>query len=74
MEPNIEVRLMNYKLRILSIHKKSIYNLMYPLIRIAFTGRTKSSFFSFSETNDDYSIIVDSHGFNGIFTNLKFSI
>lgn len=62
---NIELRMLNYRLKILSIKKKSIYKLMFPLIKIAFTDKTKCTFFSFDETNDDYSIIVDSYGFKG---------
>lgn len=63
MEPNIELHLINYRLKILSIKKNSIHKLMHPLIKIAFTNRTKSTFISFSETNDDYSIVVDLCGF-----------
>lgn len=66
MEPsNIELRMLNYRLKILSIKKKSIYKLMFPLIKIAFTNKTKCSFFSFDETNDDFSIVVDNFGFDG---------
>jgi hypothetical protein len=64
MEPNIELHLINYKLKIISIKKKSIHKLMYPLIKIALTNRTKCTFISFTETNDDYSIIVDLVGFS----------
>jgi hypothetical protein len=60
---NIELHLINYKLRILSVKKKSIHKLMYPLVRIAFTSKTKCTFISFTETNDDYSIVVDQSGF-----------
>jgi hypothetical protein len=61
---NIELHLLNYRLKILSIKKESIHKLMHPLVKIGFTNKTKSSFFSFSETNDDYSIVVDVQGFD----------
>jgi len=35
------------------------------LVKIAFTNKTKCTFFSFNETNDDYSIVVDEFGFKG---------
>ena len=38
---------------------------MHPLVKIAFTNKTKCTFFSFNETNDDYSIVVDEFGFKG---------
>ena len=63
MEPNIELHLLDYRLRILSIQKSFIPRLMYPLVRLAFTHQTKCTFFSFAETNDDYSIVVDAAGF-----------
>ena len=63
---NIELRMLNYRLKILSIKKKSIGKLMHPLVKIAFTGKTKCSFFSFDETNDDYSVVVDHYGFEGM--------
>ena len=65
MEPNIELHLLNYRLKILSIKKASIHKLMHPLVKIGFTNKTKCSFFSFIETNDDYSIVVDNCGFDG---------
>ena len=71
MEPNIELHLLNYRLRILTIKKNSIHKLMHPLVKIAFTNKTKCTFFSFNETNDDYSIVVDDFGFKG---NLNFLI
>ena len=67
LEPsNIELRMLNYRLKILSIKKKSLHKLMHPLVKIAFTNKTKCSFFAFDETNDDYSVIVDNYGFDGI--------
>ena len=68
MEPNIELRLLDYKLKIISVKKPSIHKLMFAIVKIAFTNKTKCSFFSFTETNDDYSIVVDHYGFKG---NLK---
>jgi hypothetical protein len=65
MEPNIELHLLNYRLKILSIKKESIHKLMHPLVKIGFTNKTKCTFFSFTETNDDYSIVVDNTGFEG---------
>ena len=67
MEPNLELRFLNYRLKILSIKKNSIHKLMFPLVKIAFTNKTKCSFFSFDETNDDYSVVVDNFGFDGTF-------
>jgi len=65
LEPsNIELRMLNYRLKILSIKKKSLHKLMHPLVKIAFTNKTKCSFFAFDETNDDYSVIVDNYGFD----------
>jgi hypothetical protein len=66
MEPNIELHLLDYRLRILSIKKSFIPRLMYPLVKLAFTNKTRCRFFSFDETNDDYSIVVDEAGFEGI--------
>ena len=60
----IELHLLNYRLRILTIKKQFIHKFMYPICKIAFTSKTNCSFFSFSETNDDYSIVVDQVGFN----------
>jgi hypothetical protein len=65
MEPNIELHLLDYRLRILSIRKSYIPKLMYPLVKLAFTNKTRCTFFSFDETNDDYSIVVDHAGFEG---------
>ena len=67
MEPNIELHLLNYRLKILSIKKEPIHKLMHPLVKIGFTNKTKCTFFSFTETNDDYSIVVDNTGFDGNF-------
>jgi hypothetical protein len=66
MEIGIELHILNHRLRILSINKKSIKNYMFEIIKIAFTNKTKCKFFSFIETNEDYSIIVDQTGFQGI--------
>lgn len=60
----IELHLLNYRLRILTIKKQFIHKFMYPICKIAFTSKTNCSFFSFTETNDDYSIVVDQVGFN----------
>jgi hypothetical protein len=60
---SIELRLLNYRLKILSIKKKRIHKFMYPLVKIAFTNKTKCNFFSFIETNEDYSIVLDTQGF-----------
>lgn len=67
MEPNIELRLLDYKLKIMSVKKPSIHKLMFAIVKLAFTNKTKCSFFSFTETNDDYSIVVDHYGFQGNF-------
>jgi hypothetical protein len=62
-EPQIELHLLNTRLRILSIRKTAIHRLMYPLVKLAFTKKTSCKFFSFTETNEDYSIVVDHHGY-----------
>lgn len=65
MELDIELHILNHHLRILSINKNSIKNFMYQIVKIAFTNKTNCKFFSFIETNDDYSFIVDQHGYEG---------
>ena len=67
LTPNIELRFLNYRLKILSVKKTSIHKLMYPLAKIAFTKKTECSFFSFDETNDDFSIVVDLFGYEGMY-------
>lgn len=64
MEPNIELRILNYRLKIISVKKSSVHKLMFAIVKIAFTNKTKCSFFSFTETNDDFSIVVDNYGFD----------
>ncbi len=68
LTPNIELRFLSYRLKILSVKKTSIHKLMYPLAKIAFTNKTACSFFSFDETNDDYSIVLDLSGYESKMT------
>ncbi|CAF0709028.1 unnamed protein product [Brachionus calyciflorus] len=63
MEPSIELRILNYRLKIISVKKGSLYKLMFGIVKIAFSNKTKCSIFSFTETNDDYSIVLDNYGF-----------
>lgn len=35
MEPNIELRLLDYKLKIISVKKPSIHKLMFAIVKIA---------------------------------------
>jgi hypothetical protein len=65
MEPQIELHLLNNRLKILSVNKSAIHKLVYPIVKVAFTNKTNCCFFSFNETNDDYTIIVDHFGFSG---------
>ena len=67
MEPQIELHLLNNRLKILSVNKNSIHKFVYPIVKIAFTDKTQCCFFSFNETNEDYTIIVDRFGFKGIY-------
>jgi hypothetical protein len=61
--PQIELHLLNTRLRIFSIRKNAIHKLMYPLVKLAFTKKTSCKFFSFTETNEDYSVVVDHQGY-----------
>ncbi len=65
MEPQIELYLLNDRLRIMSVEKSAIHKLAYPIIKIAFTRKTECKYFSFNETNDDYTIITDNMGLKG---------
>ena len=65
MEPQIELHLLNNRLKILSVNKSAIHKLAYPIVKLAFTNKTNCVFLSFNETNDDYTIIVDNFGFKG---------
>ena len=42
MEPQIELHLLNIRLKILSINKSAIHKLMYPILKVAFTNKTNS--------------------------------
>jgi hypothetical protein len=67
MEIGVELHILSHRLRILSINKESIKQFMFEIVKIAFTNKTKCKFFSFIETNEDYSIMVDEEGFKGLF-------
>ena len=69
MDIGVELHILDHRLRILSLNKKLIKNFMFEIIKIAFTNKTQCKFFSFIETNEDYSIIVDEDGYKG---NLNF--
>lgn len=62
MEPQIELHLLSDRLRIMSVKKSSIHKLAFSIIKIAFTNKTNCKYFSFNETNDDYTIITDEVG------------
>jgi len=49
----------------MSVEKSAIHKLAYPIIKIAFTRKTECKYFSFNETNDDYTIITDNMGLKG---------
>lgn len=63
MDLQIELHLLNLRLRILTIRKPFISKCMFPICKLAFTCKTSCAFFSFTETNDDYTLIVDHAGF-----------
>ncbi len=63
--PDIELHILELRLSILTIKKTAMKNYMYTIIKLAFTNKTKCSFFSFIETTNDYTLIVDQHGFDG---------
>lgn len=71
---SIELRMLNYRLKILSIKKKRIHKFMFPLVKLAFTNKTKCKFFSFIETNEDYSIVLDTEGFDELKPYLDLSV
>lgn len=62
MEPQIELHLLSDRLKIMSVEKNAIHKLSYPINKIAFTRKTDCKYFSFNETNDDYTIITDNMG------------
>lgn len=62
MEPQIELHLLSDRLKIMSVKKSSIHKLAFSIFKIAFTNKTNCKYFSFSETNDDYTIITDKDG------------
>jgi hypothetical protein len=62
---DIELHILELRLNILTIEKSTIKRLMHTIIKLAFTNKTKCSFFSFIETTNDYTIIVDDDGFDG---------
>ena len=65
MEPQIELHLLSNRLKVMSVRKSSIHKLAFPIFKIAFTDKTSSSYFSFNETNDDFTIITDNAGIKG---------
>ena len=65
MEPQIELHLLSDRLKIMSVKKSSIHKLAFSIFKIAFTNKTNCKYFSFSETNDDYTIITDKDGLIG---------
>ena len=65
MEPQIELHLLSNRLKVMSVRKSSIHKLAFPIFKIAFTDKTASSYFSFNETNDDFTIITDNAGMKG---------
>ena len=73
MEIGVELHILSHRLRILSINKNSMKRFMFEIVKIAFTNKTKCKFFSFIETNEDYSVIVDEEGFKGLFLECFFS-
>lgn len=70
MEAEIELHLLSDRLKIMSVEKGAIHKLCYPIIKIAFTRKTDCKYFSFNETNDDYTIITDNMGLKGNFFKL----
>lgn len=66
MEPQIELHLLNERLKLMSVKKCALHKLAFPIFKIAFTNKTECKLFSFSETNDDYTIITDNVGLNEI--------
>lgn len=65
MEPQIELHLLTDRLKVMSVKKSAIHKLAFPIFKIAFTNKTDCKYFSFSETNDDYTIITDLVGLTG---------
>jgi hypothetical protein len=65
MQPQIELHLLNDRLKIISVKKSAIHKLAFPIFKIAFTNKTECKYFSFNETNEDYTIIIDNFGLKG---------
>lgn len=63
MEPPIELHLLSNRLKIISVPKNVIHKFVYSIVKIAFTSKTNCSFFSFTETSEDYTLVVDNYGF-----------
>jgi hypothetical protein len=64
-ELDLELHILKLRLSILTVKKSAIKGIMHTIIKLAFTNKTKCSFFSFIETTNDYTIIIDEDGFDG---------
>lgn len=62
----VELHILNHRLKILTINKASIKKVLLEIIKIVYMKKTACKFFSFIETNEDYTIIVDEVGYKGM--------
>jgi len=62
----LELYLLEHQLEVCSIPKSAIRDLTYPIIKIALLPDSSPDFFSFTETCEDYTIIVTKENFEDI--------
>ena len=65
MQPQIELHLLSDRLKVISVKKSAIHKLAFPIFKLAFTNKTECKYFSYNETNEDYTIIIDIIGLKG---------
>ncbi|XP_022085592.1 cytosolic arginine sensor for mTORC1 subunit 2-like isoform X3 [Acanthaster planci] len=62
---NMELHVLRHRLHIASMQKKDLDLFSHSLIKLTLLHQhTSCKFFSFTETCDDFSVIIDEHGFS----------
>lgn len=59
LDTRMELHILEYELRMVSIAKNAIANYTYYLIKICMLPQSRPGFFSFTETKDEYSITLE---------------
>ncbi|XP_026177734.1 cytosolic arginine sensor for mTORC1 subunit 1 [Mastacembelus armatus] len=63
-DENMDLHILDHRLRVTSISKNGLVNFTHPLIKLIFLrNRTRCKFFSLTETPENYTVVLDEEGF-----------